>query len=299
MTCSAPLRRCDDGTPIPHTVCDLHTHSNYSDGSLSPGALVRLAEARGIAALALTDHNTARGLPEFTQAGKNSSVRVVPGCEFSTDGPFGELHIVGLFLPAASWEQIAQTCAESQRKKAEANRLMIERLRGAGYPITEAEAEAQTNGETFNRAHVARMLVSKGCFKTVADVFKGPLSKSAGFYEPLPRPDAYQVIRFIRSIGGVSVLAHPFSDMNAEQAAVFLPTAKTNGLDAMETRYSGFDEQTSRLASALAERFGLLQSGGSDYHGEAKPDVALGTGSGDLRVPFSFYETLADLASSR
>lgn len=277
--------------------CDLHTHSTCSDGSDTPAALVRLAEQAGLSGIALTDHNTVKGLQAFMDAGRESSVVTVPGCEFSTDYGGTELHIVGLFLPERAWPQAGQYAARLHSGKQRSNELLIERLRAAGYDITCEEAEAAApDADTFNRAHVAGLLQQKGYVRDRKEAFATLLHESRGFYTPPARPGSLETIAFIKEIGGAAVLAHPFLNLDAAGLAEFLPQAKARGLDAIETRYSEFDAETTEAAAALAERFGLMQSGGSDYHGSVKPDIALGTGKGSLCVPFAFLEDLRSSA---
>ncbi len=282
-----------------HSFCDLHTHSQYSDGSLTPAELIAGAGEIGLSALALTDHNTTAGLPALFSAAEHSAVTPVAGCEFSTDSLYGELHVVGLFLPHNEWDAIETRLAATQAQKAENNRDLLRRLRAAGYEITEAETRQKTNGGEFNRAHVAAVLTEKGYTKSVKEAFKTLLREGAGFYRRIKRPDMFETVEYIRSVGGVSVLAHPFLNLTPEQLETFLPQAAKRGLDAMETRYSDFTADQTRLAETLAERFSLLQSGGSDFHGEAKPGIHIGVGRGELCVPNAFFEALAELAGKR
>ena len=273
--------------------CDLHCHSTCSDGTLTPAELVALAEKKGLAALALTDHNTARGLEEFMAAGEKSPVRTVPGCEFTTDDRGRELHIVGLFFRRDHWPEIEDYVELMHIAKRNANRKMLDQLRQDGYQATFEEVAALAGSEDFNRAHVARVLMAKGYVESVKAAFDGILKEGAGYYVPARRLSAVATIKFIKSYGGVAVLAHPFLNLNEVELLEFLPRAKEAGLDAMETRYTEFDRETTRKAEALAARFGLKQSGGSDFHGSAKPDIDLGSGWGDLEVPYAFYEDLA------
>ena len=277
--------------------CDLHTHSTCSDGTDTPAELVKLAEQAGLSGIALTDHNTVKGLRAFLDAGKESSIVTVPGCEFSTDYGRTELHIVGLFLRERVWPQIEQYAEQLHGGKKRSNELLIERLRAAGYDITYEEAEAAApDADTFNRAHVAGLLQQKGYVRDRKEAFATLLHENSGFYIPPARPGALDTIAFIKEIGGAAVLAHPFQNLDAAGLADFLPLAKARGLDAIETEYSEFDAETTEAAAALAERFGLKQSGGSDYHGSVKPDIALGTGKGSLCVPFAFLEELRSSA---
>ena len=277
-------------------ICDLHTHSNCSDGSLSPAELVAEAKRQGVSALALTDHNTTKGLAEFMAAGKEYGVVTVPGCEFSTDCGDAELHIVGLFLPERSWPAVEDYVDALRRGKHDSNVLLIKKLRERGCDITYEEVAAITDAEEFNRAHVARVLLAKSYMHSLDQAFDTLLKPGNGCYFPARRPDALRTIRFINEIGGVAVLAHPFLNLDQSRLEEFLPKAKEAGLAAMETRYSLFDETITTKAAALAKRCGLLESGGSDYHGAAKPDIAVGTGKGKLQVPLAFYESLAALS---
>lgn len=275
--------------------CDLHCHSCFSDGSMTPTELVKLAEQQGLSALALTDHNTTKGLGELMRAGDSSSVITVAGSELSTDYEGKELHIVALFLPEQSWAELEDFVALMHLAKHTSNLKLIEALNQAGYAITYEEVAAITDADEFNRAHVARVLTEKGYTASVSEAFETLLAEGNGFYVPPKRLSALSAIKFIKNNGGVAVLAHPFLNLTYDELTVFLPKAKACGLDAMETRYSTFDAETTRLAEELAQRFSLLPSGGSDFHGKAKPDIALGTGRGNLSVPFAYYEALADL----
>ena len=285
-------------------ICDLHTHSNYSDGSLPPAKLVRMAENKGLSALALTDHNTAAGLPEFMKAGESSKVITVAGCEFSTEytlcadngkSRVQELHIVGLFFYESVWGSVEEYVSEHMKNKKISNQNMIKRLQDAGYDITYDEVSAITDAGEFNRAHIARILCRKGYIERPADAFEELLKEGCGFYIPPKRPDVFETIKFIKKNGAVSVLAHPFLELSADELRCFLRAAKPAGLDAIETNYSKFDDEMIKQACAIAGEMGLARSGGSDFHGDAKPDVEMGTGRGSLEVPFDYYEDLRSI----
>ncbi|MBQ6478687.1 MAG: PHP domain-containing protein [Erysipelotrichaceae bacterium] len=275
--------------------CDLHCHSSFSDGSSSPKELVKLAEAQGLSALALTDHNTSAGLKEFMEAGKNSEVITVPGCEFTTEWNGKEIHVVGLFFQEKYWKEIEDFLELSNIAKINSNLQLIANLNKAGYQVSEEEAAALTKGD-FNRSHIARVLMNKGYVKSVQEAFETLLKEGKGFYFPAKRISPMAVIRFIKVFGAAAIIAHPFLNLSLSELREFLPLAKEAGLDAIETRYTEFDEETTRMAIALAEEFKLKQSGGSDFHGTAKPDIFLGSGRGNLHVPFEFYEELLKCA---
>ncbi len=254
---------------------DLHTHSVYSDGTWTPAQIVEAA-AKNDLTVALTDHNSVSGLPAFLAAAREFRVDVVPGIEFSTDYLEKELHIVALFVPEQAYGAIREYVAAGDRRKEESNRLLIQRLRDAGYEVDYEEIVAKTPDGRVNRAIIGEELVRKGYVPTVKAAFASVLSEKRGLYVRPKRPEALETVRFIRRIGALPVLAHPYLSLEQEALEQFLPMAKACGLAAMETQYSTYDPATTALAVATAERFGLLQSGGSDFHGAVKPQIALG-----------------------
>ncbi|MBE6110066.1 MAG: PHP domain-containing protein [Erysipelotrichaceae bacterium] len=271
---------------------DLHCHSTFSDGTMTPEELISLAEKQGLSALALTDHNTARGLPDFMAAGRNSSVITVPGCEFTTEWRKKEIHIVGLFFREEHWAEIEDFLELAHLAKINSNNSLIKRLNDAGYEVSVEEASALTQGDDFNRAHVARVLMAKGYVKSVSEAFATLLKEGNGFYVPPRRITSMAAIRFIKTFSATAIFAHPLLNLSYEEMLEFLPEAKEAGLDAIETHYTEYDEEMTEVAVSLAEQFGLKQSGGSDFHGAAKPHIQLGVGRGDLVVPYSFYEDM-------
>lgn len=268
---------------------DLHSHSTFSDGTLTPTELVHLAEELGISALALTDHNTSKGLGEFMEAGKNSSVITIPGCEFSTEWEGKEIHVVGLFFKEEYWSEIDDFLELNHIAKQNSNLNLIKNLNNAGYDVTAEEAAALTEAQDFNRAHIARVLMAKGYVKSVQQAFEELLSEDRGYYIPAKKISSTAAIHFIKTFGATAIMAHPLLNLTPEEMRRFLPEAREAGLDAIETAYTEFDEEMTRTARQLADEFGLKQSGGSDFHGQTKPDIQLGTGRGNLFVPYDYY----------
>ncbi len=263
--------------------CDLHVHSNYSDGTCSPAELISLAEAQRLSAIALCDHNTIDGLPDFLAAAEGSTVRAVPGIEFSTDYQGTELHILALFIQPRHYDRINGLLAVYQRKKEESNLALAMALQRSGYAIDYEAVKAKTAGIP-NRAHFSAVLIEKGYFSTRQACFQTVLSPKNGLYTPPPRPNAFEMIAFIKELGAVSVLAHPFLSLSEDALRAFLKKAVSYGLDGMETLYSTYDEAQTRLARAIAAEFGIKESGGSDFHGSNKPEISMGTGRGNLAV---------------
>ena len=274
--------------------CDLHVHSTCSDGTCTPTELVQMAEDLGLSAVALCDHNTVAGLPEFLAAGEGKQVKTVPGVEFSTEYGETELHILALWLDRAQFGKVTALLEDFRQRKDRSNAELVENLNRAGFRLDYA-AICQAAGGYVNRAHIAAAMTKAGYTETNQEAFKKYLAPEAGFYTPPQRLDAFDAIRFIKSLGAVAVLAHPY--LNLEQPALeqFLPRAVEAGLDAMEVLYPKYDGATRALAAETAERFGLLPSGGSDFHGENKPDIAMGTGRGDLKIPAAFEQGLHNL----
>lgn len=277
--------------------CDLHIHSVFSDGTCTPGELIALAEEAGLSAAALCDHNTVAGLPLFLEAARGSTVEAVPGIEFSSGYLGRELHILGLFITPEHYVQVTELLDESLRRKERSNRDLIDALRMANIFLDYDQIKAGTPAGQVNRAVIGAEMMKLGYAETVQEAISKWLSPERGYYHPPERPDAFQVISFIKSIGAVAVLAHPFLNLDEQQLRVFLGEAKKAGLDGMETRYPLFDERETELACAIADEFGLLHSGGSDFHGGNKPDIHLGTGKGTLRVPLTMLELLRMRAS--
>lgn len=276
--------------------CDLHTHSVYSDGTWTPEQIIAEAERIGLGAVALTDHNTVAGLPEFREAARGREVEAVPGIEFSTDWQGTELHIVALFVRPEHYAIINDLLEDAQRRKDESNRDLVASLNALGYRLDYDALKAATPNGQINRAHIGAELTRLGYTESVQDAFKRLLSPKRGYYHPPKRMTACDCVRFIKSIGCTAVLAHPLLTLTEEELRAFLPQAVEAGLDAMETRYVTYDEETTRTARSIAEEYKLLESGGSDFHADNKPGIFLGTGRGALAVPMALLEPLRQRA---
>lgn len=277
--------------------CDLHTHSYYSDGTYSPAQVLKAAEAENLSAVALCDHNNISGLPEFLATGAQSPVEAVPGVEFSADYEGTELHILGLFIRPEHYGAVNSLLEEGRKRKEQSNVLLVQNLNRAGFPLELEKLRKSTGNEYVNRAHIAVEMTRLGYTRSVEAAFDHWLSPEKGLYIPPRWIDVLEIIRFIRGLGAAAVLAHPFLRLNEDKLREFLPGAVSAGLSGMEVRYSRYDCRTTQLAEQLAGEYGLLPSGGSDFHGEAKPDIRIGTGKGDLRVPAAWCENLKNAAT--
>ena len=273
-------------------LCDLHTHSAFSDGSYTPAEIIDEAIRIGLSAVALCDHNTVDGLPDFLAAAKGKSLEAIPGAEFSVDYNGKELHLLALYIPENEFDKVTKLMEVSIEAKRRSNIDLIAALNKAGYDIDfETIAKSTPNGK-FNRAHVADELTKKGYTKSIKEAFKTILRPEHGYFKKPEKFPAFEIIDFIKEIHAVPVLAHPFLNLSYAELENFLPLAKERGLVGMECFYSTYDEKTTKDSIDLADRFGLKYSGGSDFHGDKKPDIQLGIGRGNLEIP---YELAAKL----
>lgn len=275
---------------------DLHTHSTFSDGTLTPAVLIDLADMLDMSAVALTDHDTVAGIPEGLEAAKGRAVRFVPGVELSCDIDHGALHIIGLFVDHTHSELTAllQEAIDNRNRR---NIKIVDRLNAIGMPITIEDVQKKAVVGTIGRPHFAAVLTEKGYTHTSREAFLKYLSKNGAAYFPKVRIAPERAIRTISKAGGISVLAHPDqTHLGGRALAECIQRLKEMGLDAMETHYPGYTISRTRKYRKLAIRLGLLQSGGSDFHGDVKPGLALGTGPGDLNVPDELLPLLEQAA---
>ena len=277
-------------------LCDLHTHSTFSDGTCTPKQLIDAAVDMGFAAIALCDHNTADGLPDFLAAAESRPVEAIPGIEFSVDYNGTELHLLALYVPEAAYGQITLCMEEINRRKEESNLKLIDSLCKIGIHLDYATIKAATPKGLINRSHIANEMIRLGYVRSKEEAFAGVLDKKAGHYIEPQRLSVWDALELIRDIGAVPVLAHPFLNLTEAELAAFLPMGKKRGLLGMECYYSTYTPDQTRKALALAKALQLLPSGGSDFHGENKPDIRLGTGKGNLAIP---YEWAAALRAAR
>lgn len=274
---------------------DLHTHSTASDGTLSPSELVELAAKTGLRAIALTDHDTTSGLEEAIKAGKEHGIEVIPGCELSVSSPVGVdwMHLVGLWVPKEAPElQAAFKWLIDQREVR--NRQIVEKLRKVGINTT-YERIADRAGGTIGRPHFALELLEQGVCRTPQEVFDKYLGANGMAYVPKAKLSPEKALEIYRKEGITSILAHPFalrvSDPVLEKT---LKDLKDKGLDGMEVYYTEHNEKQTKSYHEMCQRLGLLESGGSDFHGKVKPRTKLGIGRGGLRVRYELLETMKE-----
>ena len=269
-------------------LCDLHTHSVFSDGTNTPQEIIDLAIDLGLSTVALCDHNTVDGLHDFLKAADGKSIQAIAGAEFSVDYNGSELHLIGLYIPEDQFDKVKDLMNDVNERKRESNIELIASLNRSGYKIDYERIKSMTPNGKFNRAHIAAELTRMGYTKSINEAFDTLLSPEAGHYNEPQRLCFFEMIDFIKSIKAIPILAHPFLNLSKAELEILLPMAKERGLIGMECYYSLYDEQTTNEALKLAQKYGLKCSGGSDYHGDNKPDIKLGFGKGNLRVPYDW-----------
>jgi len=285
---------------MPHTeYCDLHTHTRFSDGACTPEELVQQAVAAKLTAVALTDHNTIAGLEDFVSAANRHGIQPICGCEFSTDFMGCEMHILGLFLPRTTWADVNAYTEIRNRRKAASNRDCTERLAAVGYTISYDDILEKNPGASINRVHIAQALLEKGYVTSIKDAFDRLLQPEHGFFREPARLGSLETIRKIKLWGGTAVWAHPLISAGKDVIEAFLPEACAAGLDGIETLYTLYSPEDTLYVQKLARKYSLLPSGGSDFHGVNKPDVAIGTGKGNLRIPMEYAVALSERSSGQ
>lgn len=271
---------------------DLHTHSTASDGSLTPSELVAAAGQAGLAAIALTDHDTTMGLSEAVQAGREAGIEVVPGCELSVDYQHGHMHLLGLWIPERP-TRLNQVLQELRRDRHNRNERIVEKLRGLGIDISYQEVTEVAGGDAVGRPHLAKVLVEKGVVPSVDQAFATYLGAGGKAYVPKKKLAPQQGIQVLLDEGATVILAHPFSlDLSPRELEAELLTFISWGLHGLEAYYSEHSTKQTTTFLGLAAKLGLLVSGGSDFHGDVKPGIALGSGTGDLRIPYDLLEAM-------
>jgi predicted metal-dependent phosphoesterase TrpH len=278
---------------------DLHSHSTASDGSDRPARLVELALQKGLSTLALTDHDTQEGVAEAKRAASGADLELIPGTELSLDYDGGGMHLVVLWLEPGIGP-LQDRLEDLQDGRGSRNKRIIEILEDRHMPIDMAEIEEESGGGSVGRPHIAAVMVRKGYVSDIATAFDEWLGTGQPAYVGRPRLNPEEGISLARQSGAVPVLAHPHTlgINNAADMAEILTRLGKAGLVGLEAFYSSYQRHEREGYADLARRFGLVPSGGSDYHGTYKPGLELGSGYGDLVVPDSTVDELRSHAGA-
>ncbi|MBC7264507.1 MAG: PHP domain-containing protein [Chloroflexi bacterium] len=256
---------------------DLHVHTTASDGRCRPAEIVSMAAQLGLAAVAITDHDTTVGLAEALDAGNSFGIEVIPGVELSTDLPEGEAHVLGYFVRPNdfAFQQTLHKLREARQDRAQG---ILRRLRKLGLPLEWEEVVAFAGDGSVGRPHIAQAMLTRGYVSTIQEAFALYIGRHGPAYVERFRLPPEQAVSMILEAGGLPVLAHPIS------ITEWVPRLVSVGLVGLEVYYTGYSPMEIDLLIGLAERYSLVATGGSDFHGvEIMPEALLGS----VDVPYS------------
>lgn len=278
---------------------DLHVHSNISDGTLSPSQVVDLAVNAGLKAIALTDHDTIHGIPEalaqakrYQQEGVNFTL--IPGVELSVGYKKKDVHILGLFIDYHN-EAFLSLLHNMVNEREERNRKMVANFQKADIAITMEELKEESLDAVITRAHFAKLLVRKGYVSSTKEAFEKYLDEEGPYYVNRRYITPEQAVEAILQANGVPILAHPMLyELPEEELEQLVSRLKGHGLQGIETIYSTYSPLEEQKVRDLAVKYQLKITGGSDFHGEVKPDISIGVGRGNLVIPDELLEQFTD-----
>lgn len=282
---------------------DLHVHTTASDGTFTPTEVVEYARKKGLSALAITDHDTIAGIPEALKAAeknkreegiKNQEPEIVPGVEISCIYEGIEIHMLGLMI---DWrdKQLDKRLSDMREKRESRNERMIEKMQKDNIPITMDKLLFGQEDTVITRAHFAGFLEQEGYVKSKNEAFQKYVGIGCPYYIPREYISPEEAIGWIQAAEGLAFLAHPylygFSESQVKRMIQFL---KSKGMNGLEAYHSSASQGQTSLLRQYASQYGLLVSGGSDFHGANKPDVDLGCGRGGLRITSFVYDKMKE-----
>lgn len=274
---------------------DLHVHSTFSDGSMTPEELVELAAKAGITAMALTDHDGMMGIDRFMAACQQHGLRGIPGVEISIEHSGGTLHMLGYFMDPHN-SRLLEALARLRRGREERNQFILERLATLGMPLAWEDVASLAKEDVVGRPHFAQAMITKGYVKKKDEAFDHYLGKGKPAYVERDRFTVEESIELIRGAGGVPILAHPYTlNMGRRRLREFLAELAAKGLQGIEAYYSEHSHEQHRFCLNMARDLGWVVTGGSDFHGAMNPHIRLGLGFGSLDIP----DELVDLLYAR
>ena len=281
-----------------HPGVDLHIHSTASDGSLTPSEILHLAQKLNLGAIAITDHDSLEGSKAALRAGIPASINFLSGVEISAAYPpflsgSGSFHLLGYAIGLDDSE-LNQSLHKLRQARKNRNPEILKRLNELGYPLTLDEVRKVVGEGQLGRPHIARAMVKKGFVASVNEAFDKLLSDDKPAYVNKYRIDCIQAVRTITAAGGVPVLAHPglLGIDNESDLTQLIGNLKDIGIKGIEVYYPEHTPRQMKTYAELARRFDLLMTGGTDFHGAMMPKIKLGSGKGDLFIPYELYEKL-------
>jgi len=272
-------------------VADLHIHTTASDGVLTPVETVHEAVRAGVAAIAITDHDTLGGIPEAVEAGRHAGLTVVPGVEINTDFGQSEVHMLGYFIDMESGP-LKDELEKLRGYRTDRARAMVEKLRESGIMITFDMVKEIAGSASIGRPHVARAIVQAGYCGGLNGAFGKYLVRGAPGYVPRSKLSPFTAIEIICASGGVAAMAHPGSSKHDE----LIPQFAEAGMKGLEVYHTDHSSHARRHYKKLAEKYGLIATGGSDFHG---PDVLKKVPIGHATVPVEVVDHLREAAGIR
>jgi predicted metal-dependent phosphoesterase TrpH len=269
---------------LAHMSIDLHIHSTFSDGTLAPAALVTLAKAKRLTAISITDHDTMEGVDEAMSAGRKAGLEVVPGIEISA--VFGQLHVhlLGYYVDQSD-RQLRSALEDIQVARLGRNQKIMEKLQSLGVPVTLEEVERKSTMGQTGRPHIAQVLVEKGIVSSIDQAFTRYLARGGSAYVARKVLEAVDGIALIAAAGGIPVLAHPATiDNSLRKIPALVEQLVPCGLQGIEVYYPTHSRKNQKQLCGLAQRYDLVVTGGSDYHGDIRPGTMLAGGT-NVHVP--------------
>jgi len=279
---------------------DLHVHSRASDGSRTPRDVVRLASEMGLRALAVTDHDTVAGVPEALAAGEEFGIEVIPAVEISTEFADGACHILGYFIDIRD-AALGALLAEAREGRQRRNAQMLEKLTALGLPLAMDDVRRHVTAGVVTRAHFASAMIEKGYVASWDEAFEKFLGRDKAAYVYRKHLDPFEAIRAVRGAGGCRRLGHPRQlNRTVEDTETWIAELARAGLEAVETLSPDHGAALTKQYKAIAERLGLVETGGTDWHGhEHNAGFSIGVGSGAMRVPYAVVEKMKQRLAAR
>jgi hypothetical protein len=271
---------------------DLHLHSTFSDGSFSPDQLVREAKKANLTAVSLTDHDSVSGVALFLKACERESIRGVSGVEISVDYPRGTMHILGYFIDCNS-KELNRHIDKLKAGREARNADILKKINNLGMPLKMSEVASFAGEGNIGRLHFAQALVARGYVGSHQEAFDRYLAKGKSGYAERQRLTPSGGVEMILNAGGLAVLSHPFTlELSPPELEKQVGDLASAGLQGIEVYYPQHNPNLVKRYLALAQRFSLVATGGTDFHGKPMPDIKIGRGFGSLNVPDSVLAKL-------
>jgi len=282
------------------TMIDLHVHTTNSDGTLTSVEVVSLAAAKGLQAIAITDHDTVAGVGKAQETGMQVGLEVVSGVEISVQCDRGILHILGYFVRPDHAELI-EVLDTLRQGREERTPKIVTKLRGLKLAVSLQEVNEEAANGVPGRPHIARVLKRKNYVRTLQEAFDRYLKRGAAAYVPKRKLQPDEALRIIKAAGGIPVMAHPYSlpGKGAGSLETAIKRLIPLGLRGIEAYYPKHTPEQTELFLELGRKYGLLITGGTDFHGANKPGIELGVIPGNSPLPYSLLESLKDARGCR